>query len=149
MNSPQALPFFFGAASLIVAGVCLILLQRWRRRSSALQAEVRRLSEDLLQAVELQSDMYGRVCRSLKDVEERVLELSVPSAEAPPPLERRHQVLTLARRGISPDEIASRLNMPKGEAELILNLRKFVDAGNDSSKTSLARTYARPGASAS
>ncbi len=149
MNSPEALTLFLGGTSLIVAGVCLILLRGWRRRSLALQEEVRRLSEDLLEAIQLQSDMYGRVCRSLKDVEERVLELSVPSAEAPLPLERRHQVLTLARRGVSTDEIASRLNMPKGEAELILNLSRFVETGNDTSKPSVSRTHARPGASAS
>ncbi len=86
------------------------------------------MSEDLLQMAELQMEIYRRVSKDLSDIEERVLDLSVPSAEATPPLERRHQVLTLARKGVALDEIARRLHMPRGEAELILNLRKYIDA---------------------
>jgi hypothetical protein len=147
MNSLDGFFFGLGMSSLIAAAGCLLMWQLWRRRFLFLQAEVKRLSEDLLQAVELQSDMYRTVRRGLNGVEERVLELAVPSADAPLPLERRHQVLTLARRGISTDEIANRLNMPKGEAELILNLRRFVDAKHEGSKPVL-RNQARKDAAA-
>ena len=118
---------FFGASALLSAGGILILHRFWQARFQALRKELARVSEDLVQAVELQGDIYRRVSRELNDIEEKVMDLSVPSSDTPPPLERRHQVLTLARKGVGIDEIARRLNMPKGEAELILSLRKYSD----------------------
>jgi hypothetical protein len=115
------------AAALLAAGGCLMLHRSWQRRFLALRKEVTQFSEDMLQMIELQSDIYHRVSRSLNDIEEKVLDLSVPSSETQLPLERRHQVLTLARKGVALDEISRRLNMPKGEAELILGLRKYAD----------------------
>jgi hypothetical protein len=116
-----------GAAVLLSIGGCITVHLLWRRRHSALRQEITRFSEDLLQMTELQMDFYRRVCRDLNDIEEKVLDLSVPSSDTPLPLERRHQVLTLARKGMSLEEIARRLNMPQGEAELILSLRKYTD----------------------
>jgi DNA-binding NarL/FixJ family response regulator len=115
------------ALALLAAGATWALQRSSRRGLRSLKQDVTRMSEDLLQMAELQMEIYRRVCRDLSDIEERVLDLSVPSAEAPPPLERRHQVLTLARKGVSLEEIARRLHIPKGEAELILNLRKYID----------------------
>jgi hypothetical protein len=146
MNSLDGFFLGLGGAALIAAGSCLLMWQLWRRRFRALQAEVKSLSEDLLQGIELQSEMYRIIRRGLHGVEERVLELSVPSSDAPLPLERRHQVLTLARRGISTDEIASRLNMPRGEAELILNLRRFADASEEGAKPPVLRNQGRKNA---
>ncbi len=145
MSSLNGFSLVLGAAALVAVGGCFILILVWRRRVRALQGELRRLSEDLLQVVELQSDVYRRVCRALADVEEKVLDLSVPSGDAPLPLERRHQVLTLARKGVAVDEIARRLNMPKGEAELILSLRKYADVKRDESQPPLPNRYARSG----
>jgi len=119
---------FVGSAVLFSAAGCFLLQRLWQRRFRALTQEVTKLSEDLLQMAELQMSIYRRVSRDLSGIEEKVLDLSVPSSDAPLPLERRHQVLTLARKGVSLDEIARRLNIPKGEAELILNLRKYMDA---------------------
>ncbi len=145
MSSLIGLSLMLGAGALLAAGGCFISQLVWRRRFLALQGELRRLSEDLLQVVELQSDVYHRVSRGLSDVEEKVLELSVPSVDAPLPLERRHQVLTLARKGIAVDEIARRLNMPKGEAELILNLRKYADVKGEASRLKEPNRYASSG----
>jgi hypothetical protein len=86
-----------------------------------------RFSEDLFQMADLQKDIYHRICRDLNGIEERVLNLAVPSSDGPLPLERRHQVLTLARNGVDLEEISRRLNMPRGEAELILRLRKYME----------------------
>jgi hypothetical protein len=116
----------------------------WQRRCRVLKQELERISEDLLQLVELQADMYGRMNHDLKDIEDKVLDLAVPSADAPLPLERRHQVLTLARKGIGLAEIARRLNIPKGEAELILSLRKYTDAKEPANSVPAAgKAYAR------
>jgi len=148
MSTPIGIFLCLGAAALIAAGGGLAVLMIWRRRFLALQEEMKRFSDDLLQVVELQSDIYRRVCRGLNDVEEKVLELWVPSSEAPLPLERRHQVLTLARKGVSIDEMARRLNMPRGEAELILSLRKYMEAKPDEPRRSTAKKYSAAGATA-
>ncbi|MBP1597048.1 MAG: hypothetical protein H6Q05_2425 [Acidobacteria bacterium] len=127
MNLPGDYLWCFGTAALLSALSCSALGLIWRRRLEALKKELSRLSEDLLQMVELQMDTYHHVRRSVTDLEEKIIELSLPSSDVPLPLERRHQVLTLARKGVAVDEIAHRLNMPKGEAELILNLRRYAN----------------------
>jgi hypothetical protein len=113
-------------AVLISAAGNLFLHRIWQRRFLALKQETKQFSEDLMQMAELQSDIYRQISRSLTDMEGRVLDLSMPGSGAALPLERRHQVLTLARKGTSVDEIAHRLSMPKGEVDLILNLHRFV-----------------------
>ncbi len=126
---PSATLWCAGASLLVSAGVCCLLQKVWLRRFRILKNEVARFSEDLIQMLELQADVYRRVCRNMRDIEEKVLDLSIPALDAPLPLERRHHVLALARKGMAPDEISRRLNMPRGEAELILSLRKFSDSG--------------------
>jgi hypothetical protein len=148
MSMLNGIAICLGSAAIACVASCLILQFVWSRRVCALKKEMARVSDDLLQIVELQSDVYRRVRQGLSEVEEKVLELSVPTADAPLPLERRHQVLTLARKGVSADEIARRLNMPKGEAELIMNLRRYVDAQTPETAPAPPRTYVRAGAAA-
>jgi len=134
----------FGAAILTSAGGCLAVYLLGMRRTRSLNQEIRRISEDLLQAVELQAEIYRRVCSNISDIEGKVVELSVPSSDGSLPLERRHQVLTLARKGLSAVEIARRLHMPKGEAELLLSLRKYADPGSPAPSGQLEiKAYAR------
>ena len=40
--------------------------------------------------------------------------------------ERRHRVLSLARRGLKSEEIAATLNVPHGEVELMINLNSIA-----------------------
>ena len=136
--------WYLGAAALFLAGAGLILERRWQRRLRTLKQEMMRVSEDLLQVVELQADIYRRVCRDLSGIEEKVLDLSIPTADAPLPLERRHQVLMLARKNVAVDEIARRLSMPKGEVDLILRLRKYVDTKTpEGPERGMVRGYAQ------
>jgi len=128
MGSLSYFSLYLGMAVLLTAGGCLVSLQLWRRPFRALRREVMRFSEGLLQMADLQKDIYRRICHDLNGIEERVLDLAAPSSDGPLPLERRHQVLTLARNGVDLDEISRRLNMPRGEAELILSLRKYMEA---------------------
>jgi hypothetical protein len=133
----------YSLISSISSVLGFLLLQRfWRRRYESVRKELEKVSEDLSQIVELQSQFYERMRRDLTDLEGKVLDLAVPSSETPLPLQRRHQVITLARKGISSDEIARRLNMPKGEAELILSLRKYTEVKTAEAAGSL-KTYAR------
>ena len=70
---------------------------------------------------------YRKVSGNLGDIEERIVELAIPSEDSRVPLERRRQVLALAHKGVALEEITKRLRVPRGEAELILNLRKYMD----------------------
>ncbi len=132
-----------GVMALVAAGACLGFQCLLRLRLRSLRQEVTRLSEDLLQMADLQTEIYHRVNRGLNEIEEKVLDLSVPSTDMPLPLERRHQVLTLARKGVSVDEIARRLSMPRGEAVLILSLRKYSEAKAPDPGQSTVKQYAQ------
>ena len=76
---------------------------------------------------EIQMKNHRKVTGNLGDIEERIVDLAIPSENTRVPLERRRQVLTLAHKGVAIEEITKRLNVPRGEAELILNLRKYMD----------------------
>jgi len=112
---------------LLIAGFWA-LQWYWRRRSASIRDEISRMSDDMTQMIELQTKVYRKMNRSLTDIEERVMGLTVPSSDEALPLERRYQVLALARRGMPVEEIADRLNVPRGEADLILRLRRYMDA---------------------
>ena len=133
-----------GVAVLMSAGGSLLLHKLWQRRFLALKQEMKQFSEDLMQMAELQSDIYRQVSHHLNDIEGKVLDLSVPASDGAHPLERRHQVLTLARKGVGVDEIAHRLGMPKGEVDLILSLHNFVKATPPAQRSQGAvKEYAR------
>lgn len=122
---------------LIVAGVavlqglfCYFLLQRkLYRRFSALERDLQQFSDVMCQMAEIQMKSYRKLNGNLGEIEERIMDLALPSNDSGLPLERRHHVLALARKGVPIEEIVKRLNIPRGEAELILNLRRFIDVG--------------------
>ncbi len=115
----------------IVAASCgaayLILDRKYGRRVKTLERDLQGFSEAMCQMAEIQMKTYRRVTGNLGDIEERIVELAIPSEDTRLPLERRRQVLTLAHQGVAIGEITKRLNVPRGEAELILNLRKYMD----------------------
>jgi hypothetical protein len=98
------------------------------RRNQSLERELQRISGAMSQMAELQMKAHQRHTTRIADLEERIMELSVPSHDSNLPLERRHQVLALARQGVNTQDIAKRLKAPVGETELILNLRKYMGA---------------------
>ena len=85
------------------------------------------------QMAEMQVKSHRNHSASMESLEERIMELSVPSNDSSLPLERRHQVLTLARRGMALEDIVKRLKAPVGEAELILNLGEYAKTDNHGS----------------
>lgn len=116
---------------LICAAICGSAAIFWciaglARRNQALERELQRISNAMSQMAELQMKAHQRHTTRIADLEERMIELSVPSNDSSLPLERRHQVLALARQGIKTQEIAKRLKAPVGETELILNLGKYA-----------------------
>lgn len=95
------------------------------RRIEIMEGDLERYSEVISKMAEVQSRTFEKFSGRFEELEERILDLSVPSQDPEMPLEKRHQVLSLAKQGVSLDEIVQRVKAPVGEAELILNLRKY------------------------
>ncbi|HLV00014.1 MAG TPA: hypothetical protein VKZ59_02020 [Acidobacteriota bacterium] len=54
------------------------------------------------------------------------------TTELPPgsSLEKKHRVISLAQRGLDPEDIARQLNIYRGEAELVLSLSRYFKQGS-------------------
>jgi hypothetical protein len=123
----------------------LLLWIKSERRARKLERNLQQCSEALCQVVEVQMTEHQQIARNFGDIEERLLSLVTADGESARPVDRRHQVLTMSRNGFPLDEIVRRLNMPKGEAELILNLRKYIGGAGSRSEESSGdlRKYAQ------
>lgn len=113
-----------------------LLWIRSERRARELERNLQHCSEALCQMVEIQMTEHQQIARNFGDIEERLLSLVTAEGDSTRPVDRRHQVLTMSRNGFPMDEIVRRLNIPKGEAELILNLRKYIGASGSSTDES-------------
>jgi hypothetical protein len=119
-----------------------ILIRKLRDRMHALEQDLLGISEVITQLVEFQMKAHEKSSADLEDLEERIMDLSVPSHDSNVPLERRHQVLALARQGVALNDIVKRLRAPIGEAELILNLGKYT--GGEISRSAKKNEQVRP-----
>lgn len=115
-------------AALPGLGLLLGVHRAWVARARALERDLQEYAEVMTRLAETQSRVFRKLSDDVGRLEERLLELSLPSGDPAPPLEQRHRVLTMARKGASSAEIARRLNVPRGEAELIIGLRKYLTA---------------------
>ena len=122
---------------LVATALYLVLKRKLIRRIEKLEQELQQVSSAMSQMAEIQMKNHEMVSSNIADLEERLVELSVPSFDENLPLERRHQVLSLAQRGLPLEEIVQKLKAPVGEAELILNLRNYM--GGESSLPSKKR----------
>jgi len=115
--------------------VLLALVHRsWSRRLHALEEDLFALSAALERINESHDRSLEHMSGSLAEVEERLMDLSVPSGDLDLPLERRHRVLSLARKGVPVDRIARTLNVPRCEAELILSLQSYAASSPPAAK---------------
>jgi predicted Ser/Thr protein kinase len=105
-------------------------------RIHGLEQDLHHISDVISQITEVQIKTFQKYSTGMEGLEERILELSVPSHDSIMPLEKRHQVLALARQGIALEDIVKRLKAPVGEAEVILNLQKYMTAESPRSLTS-------------
>ncbi len=139
MNHPQIFNLVLIACPILMifcSGVCLMLLRRARRETRDCLELATQLSTEL---AETSRDMDTITCRvtgysrRIAWLESRMRNNSTPTAakveEAPaqasgkPTItERRHRVTQLAERGVDCNTIASMLNMPHGEVELMVGL---------------------------
>ena len=118
--------FLFGFTALL--GVVILYCasrKKLQRRIEVLEEEITRYSEVVARIADVQSKTFEKFSIRFEELDERILDLCVPSQDPEMPLEKRHQVLSLARQGVPIEEIVERVKAPVGEAELILNLRKY------------------------
>jgi hypothetical protein len=128
------LKVFLIFALIVSAGIFhWIVNRRLTGRIRALEQNLQHFSDVVTQMAEVQMKTFQKHTANFEDLEERIMELSVPSHDSSMPLERRHQVLALSRQGVGLDEIVKRLKAPVGEAELILNLQKYMGGENSRS----------------
>jgi len=118
---------FLFVLTAIAGGIILYYAARKKtqRRIEALEEEIARYADVIAKIADVQSKTFEKFSRRFEELDERILDLSIPSWDTEMPLEKRHQVLALAKKGISINEIVERVKTPVGEAELILNLRKY------------------------
>lgn len=89
-----------------------------QERKALIQNILSRLDERLSEA--------ERVCSRLEDVQRAALEAKRESTLVPPSRSNdQEKVLQLAGKGLDAESIATRLQKPIGEVELILNLKKL------------------------
>ena len=125
--------FGFTALAGVVILYCAARIKT-QRRIEALERDVARYAEFVARIADVQSKTFEKFSSRFEELDERIMDLSVPSQIPDMPLEKRHQVLSLARRGVPIEEIVERVNTPVGEAELILNLRKYQKGLKDTPK---------------
>lgn len=122
------------AINAVTLVTTLILLAKYRglaqkhaRANAEFSKELSALSADL----DTVSQKAGEATRKLALLETRMqkqtLEIVQPEVAPSAKLnitERRHRVLSLWRRGLNTQSIASRLGLPLGEVELMIDLEK-------------------------
>ena len=99
--------------------------KKLQRRIEVLEEDLARYADVISKIAEVQTKSFEKFSSRFEELEERILDLSVPSQDPEMPLEKRHQVLALANRGVPLEDIVERVDAPVGEAELILNLSKY------------------------
>ena len=119
-----------------------IIRRKLVMRIQSLEQDLLSYSEAMSQMAEMQMKAHQKLSGNLADLEERIMDLSVPSQNVDLPLERRHQVLTLARQGVALEDIVKRLKAPVCEAELILNLQKYM--GGEKSRSAKMNEQVSP-----
>src|SRR5512136_2759052 len=125
----MAIPILVSVISATMGGLGFLLAVRiLGQRVKKLESELLCLSEAICQIADAQMSGYQKLSARVGEIEERVLELVMPSDDSLLPLERRHRVLALARGGLALEEIVKRIGIPRGEAELILSLNRQMDS---------------------
>ena len=91
------------------------------------QELLQQITAKLDQRIQEAQALFNRLEIEFARMESDKIPVHYPAAPAPRPQAGDHQkVLLLARKGLTPSEIAKRLKRPVGEVELILNLQKIA-----------------------
>jgi hypothetical protein len=116
-----------GRPTLAQAGVDAELVRDMRELSERLATELDRKAERLEQLIAMADERVGNLLSAVR-TESRVVEVKPEPRRAPATRDGyelvHRDVYELADAGLSIIEIASKLDRPTGQVELILNLRK-------------------------
>ena len=134
-------------SAVLACCACYVLMQRvWLKRVQVLERDLQAVSGAIDQMAEIQMKSYQKLSGNLGEIEERILELAIPSQDSNPAPQRRRRVVALANKGSSIDEVARRANVSRGEAELVMSLQRFRAA--DAPKSPKANGDVKPYAQA-
>jgi hypothetical protein len=119
--------FAIGCLAVTAISLCasyFLFRRLWLRRIEALERDLQLLSDTFCEMAEIELQSFQKNSANLSEIEERILDLSVPSQDSTAPLERRRRVLALSGKGAHLEDIVKKAGVPRGEAELILNLQR-------------------------
>lgn len=113
---------------LAVAAACLLgamallyfMFRREQGRREILEERVGKIARLLEEMVQLNESAYRSMTQTI-----RTLETGIQKTDrsAPPsPVEKKHKILNLFQKGIPAEEISRRLNVPRGEVDLVASL---------------------------
>ena len=114
--------------ALVACCVCYVLSWTWLKRLQVLERDLQAFSTEMCHMADIQMKSYRKISGDLSEIEERILDLAIPTEGANLPVERRRRVVALASKGSSVEEIAKRANVSRGEVELIMSLQKIKGA---------------------
>ncbi len=97
-------------------------LLQWENRSA--RTDTRVMLHELHRKVEDLSAKMQRMDAEMQDLLAAKREKTPEKTDAPPSISRSGEIYKLTEEGFSAEEIARRLNMGRGEVELILSLAK-------------------------
>jgi len=98
----------------------------FRESQQGLRRRIHKLEEDAAHFQREQSDLWSEIRNTIARLEfrshgasERMQRHSMVG------LDKKHQVCSLARKGLATEEISKKLNLYMGETELVLGLKNF------------------------
>lgn len=124
-----------GVVSFILnAVVCTLSTFHQKKKSNRLleksqrelSIRIHQLEEDLASSREEQRDRWAEFRKTIARLEFRGSGASEHFQRSTMfGLDKKHQVCSLARQGLAAEEISKKLNLYRGETELVLGLRKY------------------------
>lgn len=117
--------------NLMISGAMVFVYKALRRRDAEVVRQARRDAEKHIRdAVSLSEQMYKVLSAEIQAMRRELEHSSAPAVvqTSNGQLDKRFHVLSLAARGLSLDEITEKIDIPKGEAELILCINRLKAA---------------------
>jgi len=110
-----------------------------KESQSALRNRIRLLEEEQESSRREQSDRWAEIRKTIARLEFRSGRSSEQfQRSSVVGLDKKHQVCSLARQGLATEEISKKLNLYRGETELVLGLRNYsARTETDNARTSL------------
>lgn len=121
----MAIWILIAADVLILAGSTYIYVsvKAERRRREEETRRVDRITSVLGEMAHLSESAFKNMSHTIKTIETEVQKADREPMQSP--TDKRVHVLNLLKKGLDVDEITRRLNMPRGEVELVVDLHQW------------------------